>query len=131
MRSFRAGRWTDFQGALPESQLKAFVDRLSQLAGGQQSPIDDALAQAKELIEAGDWQSAGGIYSQILQHEPELVEAIAGLARCLMEIGQRRRSPHRAGARARQGSEPSRCRVGPQRAGVGRRRRRMPATLPA
>ncbi len=88
--AFFQGRPVDyFMGALPESQVKTWVERLIGLAGqGAESGLDDALAQAKELLEAGDFQAAGGLYSQILQHEPGLPVAIAGLARCLIGLGE-------------------------------------------
>ncbi|MCB9958875.1 MAG: thioredoxin [Rhodospirillaceae bacterium] len=86
--AFFQGRPVDyFQGALPESQVKQFIERLAGL-GGKSSPVDDALAQAKEMVDAGDWQSAGSIYSQVLQHDAEQVEARAGLARALMQLGR-------------------------------------------
>ena len=86
--AFFQGRPVDyFQGALPESQLKQFIDRVAAM-GGQSSPVDDALAQAKELAEAGDWQSAGAVYSQVLQHDGESLDARAGLGRALLELGR-------------------------------------------
>jgi putative thioredoxin len=81
---FAGGRPVDgFAGALPESQVKQFVDRLLAAAGGaaQESPIADALNQAKALSEAGDSKRAAALYSQIMAAEPENVAAIAGLAR--------------------------------------------------
>ena len=86
--AFFQGRPVDyFMGALPDSQLKTFIDRLTGMAKTS-SPIDDALAQAEELLANGEVQAAGGIYSQILEHEPDLPAAIAGLAHCLLDIGQ-------------------------------------------
>lgn len=87
--AFANGRPIDgFAGALPESQVKQFVDRVAAAAGTTQtSPIDDALAEARELLEAKDHRSAGALYSQILQHEPDNAAAMAGLARCLMAAG--------------------------------------------
>ncbi|MCA8908459.1 MAG: thioredoxin [Rhodospirillaceae bacterium] len=84
--AFFQGRPVDyFQGALPESQVLQFIERLASL-GGKSSPLDDALAQAKAMAEAGDWQSAGSLYSQVLQHDAEQIEARAGLARALLEL---------------------------------------------
>ena len=85
--AFKDGRPVDgFVGAVPESQIKAFVDRLGGGRGGP-SPIDEALAMAKEAVQAGDLAGAGGIYAQILQHEPEHPEAIGGLAKALIARG--------------------------------------------
>ncbi len=86
--AFKDGRPVDgFVGAVPESQIKAFVDRLGGGRGGP-SPIDEALAMAKEAVQGGDMASAGAIYAQILQHEPEHPEAIGGLAKAMIARGE-------------------------------------------
>ena len=87
--AFSGGRPIDgFAGALPESQVKAFVDRVAAAAGTtQSSPIDEALAQAGELLDANDFDSAAGLLAQILQHDPENVPAKTGLIRCLVAAG--------------------------------------------
>ena len=87
--AFSGGRPIDgFAGALPESQVKAFVDRVAAAAGTtQSSPIDEALAQASELLDANDFDSAAGLLAQILQHDPENVPAKVGLIRCLVAAG--------------------------------------------
>jgi len=86
--AFHQGRPVDgFSGALPESQLKSFVDKLVQLAGGADTALEDALARAKETLDADDFHGAAAIYNQILQVEPEHATAIAGLARCLIGVG--------------------------------------------
>jgi len=78
--AFKDGRPVDgFVGALPESQVKQFVGRLGAAKGP--SPIEEALALAKEAAGAGDMARAANIYTQILQHEPGNPEALAGLAR--------------------------------------------------
>ncbi|HZB91810.1 MAG TPA: thioredoxin [Stellaceae bacterium] len=80
--AFRDGRPVDgFVGALPESQVKQFVGRLSAGAAAGPSPIEEALALAQEAVSAGDAARAANIYSQILQHEPGNAPATAGLAR--------------------------------------------------
>jgi len=86
--AFKDGRPVDgFVGAVPESQVKQFVQRLGGGAGGP-SPIEEAMAMAKEAAQAGDHASAAGVYTQVLQHEPENVEALAGLARALVARGE-------------------------------------------
>jgi putative thioredoxin len=78
--AFKDGRPVDgFVGALPESQIKQFIKKLGGAAGP--SPIQEALEMAKEALAAGDDGSATGIYSQILQQDPENLEALAGLTR--------------------------------------------------
>ncbi len=77
--AFKGGRPVDgFVGALPDSQVKQFVGKLAGGAAGP-SPIEEALAVAKEAIAAGDQEQADDIYEQILQHEADNAEALAGL----------------------------------------------------
>jgi len=79
--AFKDGRPVDaFVGARPESQVKQFVARLAGGAKGP-SPVEEALAMAQEALTAGDTARAANIYTQVLEHEPGSVEAIAGLAR--------------------------------------------------
>jgi putative thioredoxin len=86
--AFKDGRPVDgFVGALPESQVKQFVQRLG---GGRAGPsaVEEALAMAKEAAQRGDHNTAGAIYGQVLQREADNAEAIAGLARVLVAKGQ-------------------------------------------
>src|ERR1051325_1717112 len=90
--AFKDGRPVDgFVGALPESQVKQFVQRLGGAAVGP-SPIEQAMAMAKEAAQNGDHASAAALYSQILQREPESPEALAGLARAMIARGERDRA---------------------------------------
>jgi putative thioredoxin len=82
--AFKDGRPVDgFVGALPESQVKQFVSRLASGAGAPAgpSPIEEAVALAKEALAAGDMPRAANIFGQVLEHEPGNVDALAGLAR--------------------------------------------------
>ncbi len=81
--AFKDGRPVDgFVGALPEGQVKQFVQKLASLApGAAPSPIADALALAQAALQAGDQARAANIWSQVLQMEPGNLEALAGLAR--------------------------------------------------
>ena len=90
--AFDKGRPVDgFLGALPESQVRAFVDKL--LSGTDDAQmIADALAQAEAASQKGDVALAAEIYSAILQQEPENIAAIAGLARCYLANGDRERA---------------------------------------
>jgi putative thioredoxin len=75
-----------FMGALPESQLKQFVDRLGG-QGGLAEEIEAALAEAQAAFDQQDYQTAAQIFAQILQVDREHVGAIAGLARCQIAAG--------------------------------------------
>jgi len=79
-----------FQGALPESQVQAFIDELAGPAGP--SDIDGLLALATESLAAGDAGGAAQAYAQALQLEPGNVKAIAGLARCYLNGGDAERA---------------------------------------
>ncbi len=88
--AFSAGRPVDaFQGAIPESQIKTFIDRL---AGPQVSETDQLLAMAKESLEAGDVGGAAAGYAEVLQAEPGNLAAIGGLARCYLAGGDTERA---------------------------------------
>ncbi len=86
--AFWQGQIADiFQGALPESEIKKFVENLLKVAGGQM-PSADFLAEAKALLEEGDAQGALELYAGLAQQEPENAEALAGLARTLVALDQ-------------------------------------------
>jgi putative thioredoxin len=75
-----------FMGALPESQLKQFVDRL----GGQGSmaeEIEAAVAEGRAALEQQDYQTAAQIFAQVAQVDREHAGALAGLARCQIAAG--------------------------------------------
>jgi len=70
-----------FMGALPESQILAFIDRVTKgKAGGNETA--ELIKSADVAIAEGDTQGAAEIYSHILEEDPANVPALAGLARC-------------------------------------------------
>jgi len=79
-----------FMGAVPESQLKAFVDRLTGPAAP--SDLDELLALGAESLALGDVGGAAQAFAQALQLEPHNVKAIAGLARCYLTGGDAERA---------------------------------------
>ncbi len=89
--AFVDGRPVDgFQGAVPDSQVKAFIERLTGPAGP--SDLDQVLALAKESLDLGDIGGAAQAYAEALQLDPESVKAIAGLARCYLIGGDNERA---------------------------------------
>ncbi len=89
--AFFGGRPVDaFQGVVPESQIKAFIDNIIQ-AARQNRPdaidIPEALKTAAEVLAAGDAQSANAIYAQILQQDEKHVGAYVGLIRTFIAAG--------------------------------------------
>lgn len=84
--AFVAGRPVDaFVGVQSESKLRQFIGRLSQ---GRKAPIDEALEQGREALEAGDAEQAAAIFSQIVSEDPTNPKGIAGLIRSLVAAGQ-------------------------------------------
>ena len=84
--AFDKGQPVDgFMGAQPESQIKRFVERLVGPMGP--SPLEQALEQAKDALDSGDFATASNIYGQILRQVPGEAAAIAGLVRCLVGAG--------------------------------------------
>ena len=74
-----------FLGALPESQVVAFVERLTK---GRVSAEDkDLLAAADAALTEGDPAGAADLYARVLADEPTNVQALAGLARCYVASG--------------------------------------------
>jgi putative thioredoxin len=74
-----------FQGALPEGEVKKFVENLLK-AGGGSLPGADLLAEAKAAAEQGDHRTALELFAGLIQAEPENPEAFAGLARALVQL---------------------------------------------
>ena len=86
--AFWQGQIADvFQGALPESEIKRFVEGLLKMAGGAM-PSADLLAEAKTAMDEERFEDAGALFSEILQDEPENPDAWGGLIRVLMALGQ-------------------------------------------
>ena len=86
--AFWQGQIADlFQGALPESELRRFVEQLLKVAGATM-PGADLLAEARQALEDGDVQQAGEIFGELLEQEPENAEAWGGLIRALVALGQ-------------------------------------------
>ncbi|MEO0636271.1 MAG: co-chaperone YbbN [Pseudomonadota bacterium] len=96
--AFSKGQPIDgFMGALPQSEVASFIDRVVQASGGpapspQEQDIDAALEQADAALAAGpepqNVQSAAQIYAAVLQQAPENIRALAGLARCYLAVGE-------------------------------------------
>ena len=81
-----------FMGALPDSQVRDFVDKLAKAAKSGASPIDEMLTLAKESLELGDMGGAAQAYAQVLQTDPQNVKALGGLAKVYMASGDAERA---------------------------------------
>ncbi|MBO6504764.1 MAG: tetratricopeptide repeat protein [Kordiimonadaceae bacterium] len=77
-----------FQGAVPPSEIKAFIDKLIGMSGGAAAgdPVAAALAQADEMLEAGDAMQAAHIYQQVLEHAPGHAGAVVGMAEAALKL---------------------------------------------
>jgi putative thioredoxin len=72
-------------GALPESQVKGFIERLVGPVGP--SPVEDLLAEADAAATAGDAAGAAELYAAVLAQEPENASAIGALAKLHVDLG--------------------------------------------
>jgi len=98
--AFRDGQPVDgFMGAIPDSQVKAFVAALAGGAGGHEhhghggpEHTAEVLAVAAEALEAGDIALAAQAYGHVLQDEPGNPKAVAGLARAYLKGGDLERA---------------------------------------
>jgi putative thioredoxin len=72
-------------GALPESQVNAFIERVAGPA--ESSDIDQALQAAAELFEQQDYAGAASLYAAVLQAEPDNMAALSGLVRAQIALG--------------------------------------------
>ena len=76
-----------FQGAVPPSEIDAFVERVVGMSGGDASGgLDDALDAADEMLEAGAASDAAQTYAAILQEDDQSARAYAGLARSYIAL---------------------------------------------
>jgi putative thioredoxin len=84
--AFKDGKPVDaFLGAQPESQIKAFIAKLTGTI--PDSDLDDLFAMAADALKTGDAAGAAQAYAAVLQKDARNVKAIAGLARCYLEGG--------------------------------------------
>jgi putative thioredoxin len=115
-----------FVGALPESQVKAFIDRIAGPAGP--SDAEALVAEGEARLAAGDLAGAGDLFAAALKAEPESVPAVAGLAQALLEAGEIERAtqtldmlPASAAADARVAAVRAQIELKAQTAGLGDR----------
>ena len=85
--AFDKGQPVDaFMGAVPESQITQFIEKL--LSGTDDGKaLTEAIEQADEMLAAGDVGGAAQLYATVINHDPNQVAAIAGLARCYLANG--------------------------------------------
>jgi len=81
-----------FMGALPESQVTAFLARLTKQEIRNEEK--ELLKSADAALVAGDPAGAAELYSELLAGDPANVHALAGLARSYLETGNIEQAKH-------------------------------------
>jgi putative thioredoxin len=90
--AFKNGQPVDgFMGALPDSQVKQFVQALAGAAETHDHAAE-ILEVADQAFAAGDVAQAAQAYAHVLQDEPGHPQAVAGLARCYLKSGDLERA---------------------------------------
>lgn len=77
-----------FQGALPGSEVQAFVDRVAALAGEEDGGLAEAIAAAEAMLAEGAAADAAETFAAILQEDPANAEAYGGLVRSYLALGE-------------------------------------------
>jgi putative thioredoxin len=78
--AFKQGQPIDgFMGAVPESQIKAFIEKIAGPVGP--GPIEEMLLAAQQAQETGDMAGAAELYAGVLTEEPANIGALAGMAK--------------------------------------------------
>jgi thioredoxin len=92
--AFVDGRPVDgFMGAIPESQVREFIDRIGGAGPGDPAAeITAALEEARQLLAAGTITEAAQLFGSVLQADPGNAGAYAGMAECMIATGQHARA---------------------------------------
>src|SRR5882724_9637469 len=87
--AFVGGQPADgFMGAVPESQVNAFIDKLTAGVPGAGEPnIAEILKEAETLLAEGDAANAASVYAEVLALDATNIPALAGLAKCYVTTG--------------------------------------------
>jgi putative thioredoxin len=89
--AFYQGKPIDgFQGAQPESEIKAFVERTIKAAGGEspEDGLNEAVEAAEDMLTAGEAADAAQTFAAILGEEPNHAGAYGGLVRAHIALGE-------------------------------------------
>jgi putative thioredoxin len=77
-----------FMGAVPESQVNAFIDKITKGVTAPGEPnIAEILKEAEAVLAEGDPAAAAQIYAEILGFDATNIPALAGLAKCYVTTG--------------------------------------------
>ncbi len=89
--AFHKGQPIDgFQGAVPQSEIKAFVDRVVKAAGGDApgEALGEAVAAAEEMLAEGAATDAAQTFAAILGEDPNHAAAYGGMVRAHIALGE-------------------------------------------
>ena len=94
--AFAGGRPVDgFMGAMPESEVRRFAEKVIAGApapqpaqGSMEAQITEAVAAAEQALVAGDLGRAAQIFGMVLQHQPDHVVSLIGLAKVYLAAGE-------------------------------------------
>jgi len=86
--AFHKGQPVDaFQGAVPNSEIDAFVSRVIEASGGEvNGGLSDALRSAEEMLAEGAASDAAQVFSAIIEEDNQNVKAYSGLARAKLDL---------------------------------------------
>jgi putative thioredoxin len=93
--AFSGGKPVDgFMGALPESQIRDFIDKVAGPAptSSADEQIAEIVTQSREALTAGDVEAAARGFGAVLQMDQAHVGAIAGMAGCMLAAGELERA---------------------------------------
>ena len=76
-----------FAGALPPSEVEAFVNKIAEMGGGEGGGLDEAVAAAEEMLTEGAIADAAQTFAAIIQEDPNRADAYAGLVKCHLAMG--------------------------------------------
>ena len=94
--AFAGGRPVDgFMGAMPEAEVRRFADKViaaapaaAPSAGSIEAQIGEAIAAAEDALAAGELGQAAQIFGMVVQHQPDHVAALVGLAQVYLVAGE-------------------------------------------
>ena len=77
-----------FMGAIPESQVNAFIEKLTKGVPAAGEPnMAELLQEAEALLAEGEPGAAAQIYAEVLSLDATNIAALAGLAKCYVTTG--------------------------------------------
>jgi putative thioredoxin len=89
--AFKDGKPVDgFMGALPEGQVRSFLERI--VGKDAMTAGAETIAKAQQALADHDHSLAARIFAEVLQKDAENAEAIGGMAQCYIELGDLERA---------------------------------------